>query len=126
MSTTPLLSRDDILLGHSKAVIKLTKQLSALILKTVPELLEYGQPGWHAVGYRHPQAGHILSAFPLADSVKIYFEFGAYLTNHGGILSGNTTQTKQLTLHTFTELDTESFVKILREAVGFKTARAHP
>ena len=55
---------------------------------TTPEAVEKAYPSWHGIGYRLPESGYFCGICPLADSVKLGFEFGVLLPDPQGLLEG--------------------------------------
>ena len=82
-------------------------------------MTEKAYPGWHAIGYRHPEVGYICGIFPYEDEVKIYFEYEMYLPDPDNILEGESKQTKYYALGVADEIKTESFVNLLLASVIF-------
>jgi hypothetical protein len=87
-SKTASVRPEDILDDHTDEVRALTEQLRSLIKETIPEATERAYPGWHGIGYRHPEAGFFAAIFPRADDVKLGFEHGADLPDPDGLLTG--------------------------------------
>ncbi len=63
--------------------------LRGLIRDALPEVEEAARPGWHAIGYRHPDQGYLCGIFPHDDAVKLGFEFGMLLPDPDRLLSGD-------------------------------------
>ncbi len=80
------LTPDDILAAHSPRVASLANRLRELVRGTIPTASEHAYPVWHAVGYRHPQAGYLCAVFPYESHVALAFEFGAFLPDPERVL----------------------------------------
>jgi hypothetical protein len=84
----------------------------------VPDLGERALPGWGAIGFRHPQAGHIAALFPEADGVKLVFEHGARLDDPDGLLEGTTRQTRHVSLRSTAAIRHPALTDLVRQAVA--------
>ena len=80
-------------------VVELTQRLRGFLRAEVPTAVERVYWGWCALGYRDPQAGYFCGLFPYKDHIRLYFEHGAALPDPGGVLSGETRQTRYIPLH---------------------------
>jgi|GEM_PF-1826221 len=49
---------EDILATHIPPVVDLAQRLREVISQAEPEAREAAYPGWHAIGYRHREAGY--------------------------------------------------------------------
>jgi len=92
--TARFLQPDDILAGHTPAIVRLTNKLRSIILSAIPASNEVAYPVWHAIGYRHPSAGYFCGVFPHKDHIKVYFEQGRFLLDDDKLLKGNGKQTR--------------------------------
>jgi hypothetical protein len=72
---------EELLAEHTARVRDLALQLRGMISDEVPELTERVYPGWHGIGFRHPDAGYVCAIFPKAETVKLSFEHGADLVD---------------------------------------------
>ena len=94
----PEATPEDILAGHRPDVVALAERLRALVKDTVPDAREVAYPGWHAIGYRHPQAGYFCGVFPHEDRVHLLFERGVMLPDPDRILTGDGRQVRYVLL----------------------------
>lgn len=85
----PRETSDDIGGGHGPEIGRLVRALQSLIEGTIPELTSKENPGWHAITYRHPDAGYVAGVFPFDDRVDLVFERGAELRDPDGLLEGD-------------------------------------
>jgi hypothetical protein len=74
----------------------LAQRLRTLILQVVPAASERAYPGWHGIGYRHPRAGYFAGIFPLAESVKLGFEWGVLLRDEDALLRSSPAGAKRV------------------------------
>jgi hypothetical protein len=81
-------SPEEILDEHSGPIRELAGSLRELIRTTVPEAEERAYPGWHGIGYHHPEVGYFAAIFPERDLVKLAFEHGVELPDPQGLLQG--------------------------------------
>lgn len=109
---------DDILADHDPEVVAIANRVRRLISEALPEETdEVAYHGWHAIGYRHPEAGYVCGVFPHADGVKIGFEQGFRLSDPEGALSGDGVQVRYLELARGEEILAGTLEGLLREAL---------
>lgn len=120
LKTKPSLKPAHILAGHSAKVKSLSNQLRRLVKETVPAASEHAYPGWHAIGYRHPEAGYFCGIFPFENFVKLYFEHGATLSDPRHILEGNQKQIRFITLTPSTPIEVLPVKALLQTAIEIK------
>lgn len=111
------LTPDDILAGHPPPIVALCQKLRRLVLAVVPEAEERAYPGWHAIGYRHPDAGYFCGIFPFDDAAKIYFEHGARLPDPDRILEGSGKQVRYLVLQPGRSIPKRALEALLNSAL---------
>jgi hypothetical protein len=87
-TTTEPAGLAELLADHSDDIQALFRRLRQAILTAVPELIERVYPGWHGLGFHHPDRGYLLAIFPMEDEVKVGFEYGAHLPDPYELLSG--------------------------------------
>ena len=105
---------DALLADHIPAVEALGQRLRRFMRETVPEAVENAYPGWHGIGYRHPEAGYLGGIFPLEHTVRLLFEHGARLPDPERLLAGEGAQTRHVEL---TEWD-EALVPALEDLIA--------
>lgn len=108
---------NDILKDHTPNVKNLVKQLRKFILNTIPEVYEKALPGWHAIGFRHPEGGHFCAIFPFKDSVKLYFEYGVHLKDPHRVLEGNTKQVRYITFKKITDIQEIILKSLVQQSI---------
>ncbi|WP_020393410.1 DUF1801 domain-containing protein [Kribbella catacumbae] len=89
MSAPGDLTVKDLLQGHTINVVTAALWLRDLVRSTIPDASETVWPGWHGIGYRHPEAGYVCGIFPHESNVKLFFEYGADLPDPAHILTGS-------------------------------------
>jgi hypothetical protein len=79
-------------------VAELAVWVRSALLAAEPDLGERIYRGWGGVGYHHPDAGYVCAIFPRDGEVRLLFEHGARLADPDGVLEGDGTQTRYLTV----------------------------
>jgi hypothetical protein len=92
----PIPSPEELLSSHSEPVQVVSQTLRRIVKNAIPSAEERVYPGWHGIGYRHPQAGYFCCIFPLADKVRFALEHGASLPDPDGLFIMPPTSGKQL------------------------------
>ena len=114
------LQRENILAGHAPLVIVLANTLRAIITAAIPEAREVAYRGWHAMGYRHPEAGYFCGIFPHDDSIKLYFEYGRFLPDPDGILAGEGRQTRYVLIRAPGDVNEPAFKQLLEASIDLR------
>jgi hypothetical protein len=96
--TRPSLTPESLLAQFPQPVVELANALRPFVRTQVPEVHEVAYAGWKAIGYRHPEAGYLGAIFLFEDCVRFIFEHGHLLPDAGGILEGDTKQTRHVTM----------------------------
>ena len=120
---TPV-SPEMILADHAPGVRLLAERLRMLIRETVPGAVETAYPGWHAIGYRHPESGYFCGIFPETARVRLAFEWGAVLPDPHRILGGTGKQVRYLDISEGGELQETVIRDLLLAAVSLPGDRA--
>ncbi len=121
--TESKLTAEQILEGHPPPIVELCNTLRDLIKKSLPGVTEKAYPGWHAIGYRHSEAGYLCGIFPFEDYVKLYFEHGKFLFDPENILTGDGSQTRYIYIGEFDEVPANAITNLLMESVDFRLNR---
>jgi len=111
---------EDILAPHTPAVRTLCERLRRHVSKTIPDADEVAYPVWHAIGYRHPEAGYFCGIFPYTDHVKLYFEFGVMLDDPDGLLEGEGKQTRYVYVKSAKDIRVGSLEQLLQQATSLR------
>lgn len=120
MTVTP----EDIIKEHTAPIRALATEIRRLVREAIPEATERAYPGWHGIGYRHPDAGYLCAIFPASDHVKLGFERGAGLPDPEGILVVESRkQVRYVVLRPGDRVPTGAIRALLGEAVAHGLAR---
>jgi hypothetical protein len=117
-------SPEFILMDHSPEVRHLAERLRNLICETVPEAVENAYPGWHAIGYRHPESGYFCAIFPQSTDVRLAFEWGVLLPDPQHLFSGNGKQVRFVDITAEGEILETAIRELLLAAVSLPRDRA--
>lgn len=123
-SRTSSLSPETILADHTPEVRQLAGRLRQLIRATVPEVIETAYPGWHAIGYRHPERGYFCAIFPESARVRLAFEWGALLPDPHNLLREGGKQVRYVEISKEGDLHVTAIRDLLQYAVSLPGDRA--
>jgi hypothetical protein len=115
---------EEILAGHSPAVVELVDALRVLIRTTVPTASEAAYRGWHAIGYTHPTSGYFGAIFPQQASVNLGFEFGVLLPDPAGLLTETGKQVRYVELRPGSAIPDEAIGRLIHAALDLPPTRA--
>lgn len=113
-------SPEHILVGHSPRVQALAEKLRELVRKTVPYAIERAYPGWHGIGYRHPEFGYFCGIFPQENSVRLLFEYGALIPDPNCLLKGNGKQTRYVEVRRQRDIRVRPIKRLIGSALLFR------
>jgi hypothetical protein len=108
---------DELLDEHTPDVRALVHRLRRLVKSVVPEASERVYPGWHGLGYHHPEAGYFCGIFPLAKSVRLLFEKGGRLSDPHGLFTGGGAQTRYAEIEPGVPIDERGLEGLLIAAI---------
>jgi len=114
---------EDILASHNPEVRALAERLRKIIHDTVPAAIEAAYPGWHSIGYHHPDSGYFCGIFPQNDRVKLGFEFGVLLPDPDRLLEGAGTQVRYVNIRDRKDIRVRALKKLLVEAINLPDRR---
>jgi hypothetical protein len=97
--------------------VEIAERLRALVREVVPDAQERAYTGWHAIGYRTPEAGYFAGIFPRDEHCDLLFEYGVELPDPDGALEGDGTQTRYIRLWDEEEIPVDIARRLLRAAV---------
>ena len=117
-------SPEMILAVHAPEIRFLAERLRSLILGTVPEAVETAYPGWHAIGYRHPENGYFAAIFPETERVRLAFEWGVLLPDPNSLLKGAGKQVRYVDIYEEGELRETAIRNLLLAAASLPADRA--
>ncbi len=112
---------DELLAKYPPDVEALGQRLRAFVHGLLPEAVERAYPGWHGIGYRHPQAGYVVGLFPHEGSVRLLFEHGVHLPDPEGILTGDGSQTRYVELAEWDEAMVPALEDLVAAAVELRS-----
>src|SRR5262245_19028108 len=110
---------EQFLATFSPAIQVLADQLRTLVKRTIPNVDEAVYVGWHLIGYRVREgrrSRHFCFVAPFEDRVALGFEYGVLLTNEAGLLEGNGTQVRYVTIRRVEDLHEEELAALVAEA----------
>ena len=122
-AATNAITPEHILARHTPAMQRIAARLRKLIHAAAPEVTEAAYPGWHAIGFRHPDCGYFCGVFPFDDHVKLIFEFGVLLEDPFGALEGEGKQVRHLTYRSARELQIAPLKFFLEQAVRLRVRK---
>jgi hypothetical protein len=112
-----------ILAGVPPRSRTLAQRLRRLVRETAPTAAERGYPGWRGIGYRDPQSGYVCGIFPQADHVRLVFERGVELPDPDGLLEGEGTQVRHVTIRRAADIRTRALRRLIGAALAQGAAR---
>src|SRR5262245_10411474 len=92
---------EQFLAAFPPAIQVLAEQLLALVRRIIPNVDEAVYVGWHLIGYRVREgrrSRYFCFIAPFPDRVALGFEYGVLLTNDSGLLEGDGTQVRHVTI----------------------------
>lgn len=92
----PDVTPEQFLADYPEAIREIARELMKLVRETVSGVDERVYLGWRLVGYRH--RSYFCCVSPLEDRVRIGFERGIELPDPHGILEGEGTQMRWITV----------------------------
>ena len=107
---------EEILAGHSPEVMAVANAVRAQILGMIDGVVEAGHPARKLIGYR--RRGAFAFVAPMADHVRLGFEHGHALPDLAGLLEGEGSQIRWVTLRSVDQV-TSRGVKMLISAALF-------
>jgi hypothetical protein len=97
-----------------------------LIRQAVPNLREAVYPGWKLIGYRQIDQGrgrYFCFIAPLADEVRLGFEYGVLMNDPYQLLRGTGTQVRYIPIRTMAEIQPAALVFMIAEAADVAAHR---
>ena len=121
-NTTPAGERpspEQFLAAYPPALQALAEQLRTLIKRTIPNVDEAVYPGWRLIGYRVREGSrsrYFCFVAPSPDRVALGFEYGVLLTNDTGLLEGDGTQVRYVTIRCAEDIRESGLAALIAEA----------
>ena len=119
----PAITPEHILARHTPAMRRIAARLRKLIRAAAPEATEAAYPGWHAIGYRHPDCGYFCGVFPCDDHVKLIFEFGVLLDDPFRVLEGAGKQVRHIMYRSAKEIQAEPIHLLIEQALRLRVRK---
>jgi hypothetical protein len=110
---------EQFLAAFPPAIQTLAYQLRALVKRTVPNVDEAVSVGWHLIGYRVREgrrSRYFCFVAPFEDRVALGFEYGVLLTNDAGLLEGDGSQVRYVTIRRAEDIHEPALVALIAEA----------
>jgi len=117
---------EEFLIAFPPAVAATAQWLRALVAQSVPNIQEAVYPGWKLIGYRQmdrPGGRYFCYIAPLADHVRLGFEYGVLLTDDHGLLEGDGTQVRYVALRAPAAIDPAPLAALIAEAAMVANTR---
>lgn len=111
------LTPDELLSGYPEPIRRLAAEIRKTLRAAVPSFEERALPGWRAIAFRDPQAGHVCALFPFDDYVRLYVEYGASLPDPDGLMQGGMKRGRYVEVRTLKDLRKRALAKLIRHAV---------
>jgi hypothetical protein len=112
------LSPEAFLATYPAAMAALAETLRQLVKASVPNVAEAVYPGWKLIGYRlldRPGGRYFCFIAPLADEVRLGFEYGVELQPHD-LLEGSGTQVRYVPMRSAEMIDPKRLAPLIAEA----------
>jgi hypothetical protein len=101
------------------AIQAIAARLRALVTQTIPNVDEAVYPGWRLIGYRRREgrrSRYFCFVAPFPDRVALGFEYGVLLTNDAGLLEGDGTQVRHVTIRRPEDIREQELAALIVEA----------
>jgi len=108
---------EQLLAGFPPSISELANEIRRTLLAAVPSFVERALPGWRAIAFRDPQAGHVCALFPFDDHLKLYVEYGATLPDPDGLMEGSMKRGRYIEFRTAKDLRKRALGRLIRRAV---------
>jgi hypothetical protein len=119
------LTPEAFLATYPVAVATLAEALQRLVKASVPNVAEAVYPGWKLIGYRlldRPGGRYFCFIAPLADEVRLGFEYGVELQPHR-LLEGSGAQVRYVRVRSAEMIDPEQLAPLIAEAAMVAATR---
>jgi hypothetical protein len=108
---------EDLLSTFPPPIRGLADEIRRTLLAAVPSFEERALPGWRAIAFRDPQAGHVCALFPFEDHLKLYVEYGASLDDPDGLMEGAMKRGRYVPFRTRKDLRRRALARLIKRAV---------
>jgi hypothetical protein len=110
---------EQFLAAFPPAIQALADQLRTLIKRTILNVDEAVYVGWHLIGYRVREgrrSRYFCFVAPFEDRVVLGFEYGVLLANEAGLLEGDGTQVRYVTIRRAEDIRKQELAALIAEA----------
>lgn len=118
----PELTPQAFLADYPPAIREIAEQLMSLVREAVSGVDERVYPGWRLIGYRHH--GYFCCVAPQQERVRLGFEHGIELPDPHGLLEGDSTQMRWITIRSKTAIQRKKLREMISLASQYDEARA--
>jgi hypothetical protein len=108
---------EQLLAAYPAPIRALADEIRRTLRAAVPSFVERALPGWRAIAFRDPQAGHVCALFPFEDHVKLYVEYGATLPDPDGLMEGAMKRGRYIAFRSRKDLRKRALANLIRRAV---------
>ena len=115
MSTS--LTPTQLLASYPPEIRQLANRVREVLHKAVPTFTERALPGWKAIGFRDPQAGHVCAIFPFERDVQLYIEHGASLPDPDGLMQRSMKRGSVIVFRSAKDVRARPLARLIRVAV---------
>ncbi len=81
---------------------------------------ETANSDWRGIGYRHSNGGYSCRIFPQEDSVRLLFEYGAFILDSDCLLEGNGKQIPYVQIRRLKDIRVRPLERLVRAALEFR------
>jgi hypothetical protein len=117
---------EQFLAAFPPTIQALADQLRVLVRRTVPNVDEAVYPGWRLIGYRQREgrsSRYFCFVAPSPDHVALGFEYGVLLANDAGLLEGDGTQVRYVTIRRIEDIREPELAALIAEAAMVAATR---
>jgi hypothetical protein len=108
---------EQLLAAFPPPIRDLADEIRRTLRGAVPSFEERALPGWRAIAFRDPQAGHVCALFPFEDHLKLYVEYGATLDDPDGLMEGTMKRGRYIAFRSRKDLRKRALASLIRRAV---------
>jgi hypothetical protein len=108
---------EQLLSAYPPPIRDLANEIRRTLRAAVPSFEERALPGWRAIAFRDPQAGHVCALFPFEDHLRLYVEYGASMDDPDGLMEGTMKRGRYIAFRTRKDLRKRALARLIRRAV---------
>lgn len=106
-----------LLSSYPLSIRDLANEIRRTLLAAIPSFVERALPGWKAIAFRDPQAGHVCALFPFEDHLKLYVEYGASIDDPDGLMEGTMKRGRYIVFRSRKDLRKRALAELIKRAV---------